>query len=87
LDSPQLLQNFRVASFVFVLEPIDTLRLPEYKGSTFRGGFMGRIDFSGDFAPFWGYLVLGEIVHVGKGSSFGLGKSEILRDEIEGNRK
>jgi hypothetical protein len=39
LDSPQLLQNFRLASFVFVLDPIDTLRLPEYKGSTFRGGF------------------------------------------------
>ena len=51
------------------------------------GGFMGRIDFSGDFAPFWGYLVLGEIVHVGKGSSFGLGKYEILRDEIEGVAK
>ena len=44
------------------------------------GGFMGRIDFSGDLAPFWLYLSLGEIVHVGKGSSFGLGKYEILAD-------
>ena len=39
MDSPRPLQNFRFASFVFVIDPIDTLRLPEYKGSTFRGGF------------------------------------------------
>ncbi|NWF53680.1 MAG: CRISPR system precrRNA processing endoribonuclease RAMP protein Cas6 [Syntrophaceae bacterium] len=42
------------------------------------GGFMGRIAFSGDLKPFWPYLILGELVHVGKGSSFGLGKYEIL---------
>ena len=39
MDRPHPLQNFRLASFVFVLELIDTLRLPEYKGATFRGGF------------------------------------------------
>jgi len=42
------------------------------------GGFIGEITFLGDFAPFWQYLVLGEFIHVGKGSSFGLGKYEIL---------
>ncbi len=42
------------------------------------GGFVGNIAFSGDLAPFWPYLLLGEYVHVGKGSSFGLGKYEIL---------
>lgn len=43
------------------------------------GGFIGRIDFSGTFTSFWPYLVLGEFIHVGKGSSFGLGKYEIIR--------
>ncbi|MBM4330698.1 MAG: CRISPR system precrRNA processing endoribonuclease RAMP protein Cas6 [Deltaproteobacteria bacterium] len=42
------------------------------------GGFIGRIDFSGDLSDFWPYLSLGEFIHVGKGSSFGLGKYEIL---------
>jgi hypothetical protein len=42
------------------------------------GGFLGRIEFSGDLRPFWPYVLLGEFIHVGKGSSFGLGKYEIL---------
>jgi hypothetical protein len=33
-------------------------------------GFMGEIDYEGDFVPFWPYIRLGEYVHVGKGSSF-----------------
>jgi len=42
------------------------------------GGFVGKITFSGDLTPFRPYLLLGEYVHVGKGSTFGLGKYEIL---------
>jgi CRISPR-associated endoribonuclease Cas6 len=41
------------------------------------GGFMGEIDYEGDFGPFWPYIRLGEYVHVGKGSSFGLGRYEV----------
>ena len=42
------------------------------------GGFVGNITFSGNLTPFRLYLLLGEYVHVGKGSSFGLGKYEII---------
>ena len=46
------------------------------------GGFVGKIAFAGDLTPFWPYLLLGEYVHVGKGSSFGLGKYEILNHPL-----
>jgi len=41
------------------------------------GGFLGEITFRGDLAPFLPYLALGEILHLGKASSFGLGKYEL----------
>ncbi|MGB9698117.1 MAG: CRISPR system precrRNA processing endoribonuclease RAMP protein Cas6 [Thermodesulfobacteriota bacterium] len=47
------------------------------------GGFIGEACFLGNFEPFWPYLALGEFIHVGKGSSFGLGKYEILRSKDE----
>jgi CRISPR-associated endoribonuclease Cas6 len=43
------------------------------------GGFTGTIHFEGGLEPFLPFLLLGEYVHVGKGSSFGLGKYEIMR--------
>ena len=41
------------------------------------GGFLGSITFEGDFEAFLPFLLLGECIHVGKGTSFGLGKYEI----------
>lgn len=46
------------------------------------GGFVGRITFEADFAEFWPYLLLGEHVHVGKATTFGLGKYEVLQAPI-----
>lgn len=38
------------------------------------GGFVGEMTFSGDLGQFIALLQIGELVHVGKGATFGLGK-------------
>jgi CRISPR/Cas system endoribonuclease Cas6 (RAMP superfamily) len=43
------------------------------------GGFLGSISFTGDFKEFLPFIILGQYIHVGKGTSFGLGKYEIER--------
>ena len=42
------------------------------------GGFLGDITFEGDLAEFMPYLKLGEFLHIGKGTVFGLGKYDII---------
>ncbi len=42
------------------------------------GGVIGSISYEGDLNEFIPFLKLGEYVHVGKGTSFGLGKYEIV---------
>jgi len=42
------------------------------------GGFVGEVEFEGDIRPFLPLIQAGEALHVGKGTSFGLGKYEIL---------
>ncbi|HHW20441.1 CRISPR system precrRNA processing endoribonuclease RAMP protein Cas6 [Thermodesulfovibrio thiophilus] len=41
------------------------------------GGLMGNITYSGNIYPFMQFLKAGEIFHIGKGTSFGLGKYRI----------
>lgn len=42
------------------------------------GGFMGSIIFEGDLKEFFPFIKLGEYTHIGKQTSFGLGKYEIV---------
>ena len=42
------------------------------------GGFIGDIIFEGNISPFMQLINAGKILHVGKGTSFGLGKYEVL---------
>lgn len=41
------------------------------------GGFVGDITFEGDIEPFMPLIKAGEVLHVGKGTGFGLGKYRI----------
>lgn len=41
------------------------------------GGISGRLEFEGEFAPFLPYLKIGEYLHLGKGTAFGLGKIKV----------
>jgi len=42
------------------------------------GGFIGDVKFEGNLEPFLHIISLGEVLHAGKYSTFGLGKYEIL---------
>ncbi|HEY6323162.1 MAG TPA: CRISPR system precrRNA processing endoribonuclease RAMP protein Cas6 [Thermoanaerobaculia bacterium] len=41
------------------------------------GGFVGEMEIEGDLAPFAALLRAAEVLHVGKGATFGLGRMEI----------
>jgi len=45
------------------------------------GGFVGKAVYRGDFTTLAAPLVWGEVLHVGKGSSFGLGNYRIVLDQ------
>ncbi|OPX88851.1 MAG: hypothetical protein A4E52_01161 [Pelotomaculum sp. PtaB.Bin013] len=46
------------------------------------GGVVGRVEYEGDLGEFMPLLRLGELVHVGKGAVFGMGKFIIFSGKI-----
>lgn len=60
--------------------------LPRYSArqqtTMMLGGFVGRMTFDGKLTEFMPYLRLGEIVHIGKATSFGLGKYVITQPTL-----
>jgi hypothetical protein len=44
------------------------------------GGFLGEITFEGELIEFMPFIKLGELLHVGKGTAYGLGKYEITAE-------
>ncbi len=51
------------------------------------GGLIGEISYGGNIDPFMSLLKAGEIFHVGKGTSFGLGRYVISRNNKEPPKK
>ncbi|MEO0128386.1 MAG: CRISPR system precrRNA processing endoribonuclease RAMP protein Cas6 [candidate division WOR-3 bacterium] len=41
-------------------------------------GFVGTVIYEGDLTPFYPYLKAGEVLHIGKGTAFGMGKYRML---------
>jgi CRISPR/Cas system endoribonuclease Cas6 (RAMP superfamily) len=48
------------------------------------GGFVGRVTFTGLLAPWLPVLRLGEVIRVGKGTAFGLGKYRLVEQVTGG---
>jgi len=45
------------------------------------GGFKGKITYTGNFEKFFPFLLLGSHIHIGKNTTFGLGKYCIEKNE------
>jgi hypothetical protein len=43
------------------------------------GGFVGQVQYEGDLKPFLPLILLGHYIHLGKNTTFGMGKFEIVR--------
>ncbi|HQA57599.1 MAG TPA: CRISPR system precrRNA processing endoribonuclease RAMP protein Cas6 [Acetivibrio sp.] len=50
------------------------------KKEIYLGGLVGDIKIEGDLTELYPYILLGQYLHVGKNSTFGLGKYEVLID-------
>ena len=61
-------------------EEIDTaeyaLEWREWPGN--NGGLVGSLAFTGDLSEFHSFLALGEVLHLGKGASYGMGRYRVL---------
>jgi hypothetical protein len=44
------------------------------------GGLVGTVTYAGNLAPFLPLLRLGQVIHAGKGTSFGLGRYRLVED-------
>lgn len=89
LNEPQMSTLLRLAKTVRIAEHslkwYDWPRYAPAKDEWMRlGGHLGRIAYCGEIASFLPYLALGEWLHVGAHSSFGLGSYRIVRgDEMD----
>jgi len=58
-----------------------TRRSSRQKCTMQLGGLLGEVTYAGEIAPFLPLLALGEVVHLGKSATFGLGRYRLLENE------
>jgi len=46
------------------------------------GGFVGEVEYQGELGEFVPLLRIGEKIHLGKGTGFGLGRYQVERNEL-----
>lgn len=83
VDYPRLIQNARNSVRVVSANLYwhDWARYSARQQSKLKmGGFRGEITFAGSLKEYLPFLVLGQYLHVGKGTAYGLGKYEFLAD-------
>ena len=75
----KIMRKYRTAPHPFVIEPPEEDNRLYSPGEELSFGLVlvGRMTFEGPLAPFMPLLRAGEILHVGKGTSFGLGRYEV----------
>ena len=81
LDWKELLKraNARVRTVRSDLQWHDWERYSQRQATKLKmGGFIGEISFEGDLAEFLPIIKLGEYLHVGKGTVYGMGKYEMI---------
>ena len=70
--------NERVSTVHSDLRWHDWKRYSQRQGTKMKmGGFLGEITFEGELAEFMPFIKLGELLHMGKGTVYGLGMYEI----------
>ena len=59
----------------------EDLRLEQYsnrlKGKMDLSGLLGELEFAGDLTPFVPWLLAAQILHIGRNTTFGMGRIEV----------
>ncbi|MCX7705312.1 MAG: CRISPR system precrRNA processing endoribonuclease RAMP protein Cas6 [bacterium] len=80
IDYDALMEKARKIETVFSnLKWYDWQRYSTRQNTSMKlGGFVGEICYKGNLSEFMNYLKIGELIHIGKNTSFGLGKYVII---------
>ena len=80
LEFPELIHKagrIRIIKENFTWEDWRPLTMKDKKPNSRLGGYVGDIVYQGNIKDFWAILRIGEILHIGKNTSFGFGRIQV----------